>query len=67
MDTTNEKDFDSKEYAVDSGSDREKGDGAVLEQPAGQGLLHQKLQGRHMQMIAIGKCFRGRKISFLQF
>ena len=67
MDTAKEKDLDSREYGVDSGSDREKGEGAVLEQPAGQGLLHQKLQGRHMQMIAIGKCFRVRKASFLQF
>lgn len=55
MDTTKEIDIGSNEYGVDSGSDREKGEGAVLEQPPGQGLLHQKLQGRHMQMIAIGK------------
>ena len=60
MDTTKEKDVGSKEYALDSGSDREKGEATVPEGAPGQGLLHQKLQGRHMQMIAIGKCFQRR-------
>ena len=55
MDTTKEKGVSSNDYGVDSGSDREKGEATVLGQPPGEAQLHQKLQGRHMQMIAIGK------------
>ena len=55
MDT--EKNPGRQEYGADSsGSDKEGGEGETFQPaPPAQGLLHQKLQGRHMQMIAIGK------------
>lgn len=51
MDPATQKGID-KEYVVDSGSDPESGE--LSAQPPADGLLHKKLQGRHMQMIAIG-------------
>ena len=53
MNSSTEKGVVGKEYGADSGSDREQGE--LSEQsPEDDGLLHKKLQGRHMQMIAIG-------------
>ena len=54
MDVSKEKGI-SSDYGPESPGD--SGDGGVFERPA-QGALARKLQGRHMQMIAIGEYSR---------